>query len=256
MSGVWGKPCGNFIFADSNRNVGSFYSRSDLKIILPDDLFNSLPDNDMIDEETVYKSLKGNRINGRKVSFDEYLIVAIFRQNFPGIIIEQQVPWGQKSIDIQVSYKGVTKFVEFCGPIHFIKSYKYPPPENPLNRAHEIEKELGTECIIWPYWAQRCVVTANAVFTGNGGLAAFWNANVYFKDFYFENSAEIIKIINSRLGLERNGGIWYAYEKNSENRIKPQHLCDDPDKLIPKGAKDSDLDYWVPPRLRDNSESQ
>ena len=87
-----------------------------------------------------------------------------------------------------------------------------------------------------------------------GGYGALWTSNVFFSDFCFENSAEIIKDLSKPFDVEKDGGIGYFYEGNSYGIDKPEHFILDKvrhheksiEVFIPKGTPSEDINYWLP----------
>lgn len=252
---------GTFNLNNSDYYIGSYYSENDLKIILNTDDFglsklNFI--NGLIDENEVHKAFYNNRIlncypnriNNAKISFDEYIIIALIKKVYPNAIIEQQIKFGRKKIDLLVTINGVKKFIEFCGPSHFILS-NYGVPKNILDRKYEIEKEFNIECIIFPYWIQKCESTIKSIFEKDvKGFGCIWSSNVHYGNFYYDDSANTIDIINKQFNCDRNGyGYFYV---NSFNRNNFEHPIinkiinnkKDINILLPNGFKDKEK--WLP----------
>lgn len=88
----------------------------------------------------------------------------------------------------------------------------------------------------------------------SGGYGALWTTKVFFSDFHFDNSAEIIKGLSQPFDVEKDGGIGYFYEENYCGVNKPEHQImkdirngkSKVDVLIPKGASVEDKNYWIP----------
>lgn len=266
---ILGKPNGIFDLMESDRCVGSFLTKSDLCNILSvvdkdlDGLkFKRVNGLEVIDEKTVqkiwYEEKIGNappsRIGNAKISLDEYILKKLIQISFPDSKIEHQFKWGRKRIDFRVVVNNVQKFIEFDGPSHF--AFMGRPPADPFERKKAIEDEFGIECVIWPYWIQRCTTNVKAIFDDKiCGLGALWSTNIHFGDFYFDNSSEIIETINSRFNAERNGGFSYFYEKNTVSRNNPEHPIIEKilhkkekiKRLLPKGFESEAR--WLPEKI-------
>ncbi len=260
-----GKAKGIFDIDQSDNNVGSLFSKKDLCKLFNIDKFNieflKFDKNNFIDEKQLHKNWhKGNfnhicknRIKGIKIGFDELIIIYLLKKIFINIDIEQQYRCEKKYIDIKIKKDNDIKFIEFLGPSHFVPSYYNKCPLNPLERKKYIEDKTGYECILWPYWIQKCETNIKAIFDNKiNGLGAIWSANVFFNYFVLDNSADIIDIISDRFRIIRNDSYGYMYENNSENRNKPEHPILNKIRkdisnltyLIPKGHKN--IDRWIP----------
>ena len=266
-----GKAIGLFDLRDSDRAVGSMLSKVDVKSILgvsdsditliPFKLYNNTLSIDELYLQRIWANGKipnahPPRIGKFKVSFDEYLLLSLIKLTYPDADVQQQVPWGRRSIDFKVSRKGVSKLIEFHGPTHFV-DMGYGSLEDPFIRKDKIEQEFSVECVIWPYWIQRCKRNVSALFDASAsGLGALWSATRHFGEFEFKNSADIILKINKRFQADRIGGIGYFYGPATEGRNNPMHpIIDqianghqDIDFLIPRGSESRE--YWVPDSIR------
>lgn len=274
--GLLGKPLGFFSLRESDKYVGSYIHKDDVKAILgvsDDDLkdveFKTICGDLYIDESTLRKKYwekglipnsvpwkKGNSI----ISLDEYILIAIIKDTYPDAKVTSQYKWGRKYIDIYVENANSKFFIEFHGPGHFKKMSIYKDPENPFIRKKAIEQEFGYPCYIWPYWIQRCKknlqIMLGDIDNNIQGLGALWSTKVFFGEFFFDNSAEIIDTITRQFNAAPNG-YGYFYEKwNLENGIqKEEHPIlesirkkrKNVNVLIPKGVNSqSDINYWIP----------
>src|SRR5690606_21066088 len=96
---ILGRPEGVFDLIDSDKYVGSYLTKSDVKEILnisDNDLaevdFTNVDGNEVIDERKIqklwYESKIPNAIKPEKSSLDELLLIAIIRRTYPDIEIE------------------------------------------------------------------------------------------------------------------------------------------------------------------------
>lgn len=264
--GMLGAPHGLFDLNNSDNNVGSYITEMDTCDFLnikSEDLdglkFISINGCRAIDERDLQSAFNNNNIKNApnnksgnaRISLDEYILIKIIQKTYPTSIIEHQVKWGRKKVDLRVTVNGVSKIIEFHGPFHFIPRFK--GLEDPFIRKKQTEDHFKIECIIWPYWIQRCSRNVRAIFEDDvSGLGALWSAGVYFNKFHFSNSAEIIENISDRFKAKRNNSIGYFYEKGKNTRIKPEHpIIDKVIKgkknrsiLLPKGFIDKEK--WLP----------
>ena len=196
------------------------------------------------------------KVGAAKRSFDELILERLIKITFPNAIVNIQVPFGRKKLDIVVSHERVTKGIEFLGPSHFIQQYQREL-KSPLERKQEAEDTLGYECVLWPYWIQRCATNVCAIFDSSvAGLASVWSTKAHFGDFQLYESARIIHTITKRFRAFREDGIGYMYLSNHTQ--KPVHPIID---QIAKGksrverliARDNFLEkrFWIPPTLKD-----
>lgn len=264
-----GPPEGIFNLNDSDKCVGSYLTKSDIKEILDvqeNDLskvmFRQIDGLEVIDESQIhklwYKGKIPNAISVNKSSLDELLLIAIIRRTFPDIQIERQIRVKKFSMDLRLTLLGKPPvFIEFDGPSHFAYS-RYGVPRNPPFRKKEIvESETGTEVINWAYWIQRCERNVKAIFDNSvKGYGALWGTEIHFGMFVFENSAEIIDKITARFNAVDDEGYGYFYEGYTRNRNNPKHPIIEQIKngktnisiILPLGYKDKN--YWVPDRLK------
>lgn len=274
-----GRPLGIFSLKESDRYIGSFISKADVKRILSvnaDDLkdvpFKELNGNLYIDETTLRKKFweKGaipharpSKIGNSTISLDKYILIEIIRQTYPSAKIQSQFKWGRKYIDIYVEIGDRKFFIEFHGPGHFKKLNIYRDPENPFERKTKIEQEFGIPCYIWPYWIQRCSSNLRILLgdaqTDERGYGALWSTKVFFGEFLFDNSAEIIMEITNAFNAVPDGRYGYFYEEwnGKDGRIKESHPIINKilkgkksrDLLIPNGIRKGDEALWLPGEL-------
>lgn len=268
---ILGRPQGLFDLYNSDCCVGSMVSKSDVMDILglhERDLY-SISFKDVngiaaIDERELQKLWYSRaipnsppaKIGNASVSLDEMILVKLVALAYPNAIVEHQVPWGRKRVDLRVTVAGTSKLIEFHGPSHFAPSQYNPNPEHPSIRKAGIEEHFGIECVLWPYWIQRCVANVRAIFEPNAnGLGALWSTNVHFGTFVFQDSAQVIDSINVRFRALRNNGCGYFYGPSTESRNNPEHPIIEQirrgkkrvEVLLPRGH--DGIERWVPPCL-------
>ncbi len=266
--GILGHPQGLFELHSSDSCVGSMLSINDIVEILgvAESALRSVPFNNWngiqaIDERELQKLWYSNaipnsppaKIGNAKVSLDEIILMKLIQLAYPNAVVEHQGPWGRRRVDLKVTVEGTSKFIEFHGPNHFAPSRYNTNPEHPAIRKAEIESHFGIECVLWPYWIQRCVLNVRAVFDSNvNGLGVLWSTNVNFGAFVFSDSAQVIEGINDRFRASRNGGCWYFYGPETESRNNPAHPVigqiqqgkKSIELLIPRGY--GNREQWVP----------
>ena len=194
------------------------------------------------------------------ISMDEYILICLIKLTYPKANVLSQYKWGRKYIDIFVEDGKRRFFLEFHGPGHFKKLSVYKDPENPFVLKKQIEEEFGIPCYIWPYWIQRCssnlrILLGNATHSERG-FGALWSTKVFFGEFFFDNSAQIICDISSQFNALPDGDCGYFYEEWNENsgRIKEEHPIINRilsvkaklDLLIPKGVQPEEKSKWLP----------
>lgn len=275
--GLLGKPLGVFSIEESDKYVGAFFSKDDVKTILgisDEDLtvvpFKDLNSIQCIDETTLRKEYweKGlisnavpAKVGNASVSFDEYVLMAIIRHTYPSADITPQYKWGRKRIDMLVKIGDKKFFLEFHGPGHFKNLSGFKDPEDPFIRKTQIEKEFGIPCYIWPYWIQRCSSNLR-ILLGDAkpeerGYGALWSTKVFLGDFLFDNSAQIIEDITKPFNAAPDGEYGYFYEgwdEGTYGRIKEEHPIIKRimngrvaiDRLIPKGIDPGTENKWLP----------
>ena len=275
--GLLGKPLGIFSLDESDKYVGSFISKPDVKDILgvnDEDLknvpFKKLNESIYIDETTLRKywekgiipHARPSKIGNSTISLDEYILIEIIKRTYPAAKIQSQFKWGRKYIDIYVEIDDRKFFVEFHGPGHFKKLSLYRDPENPFKRKRQIEKELGFPCYIWPYWIQRCSSNLKILLRDSDerGFGALWSTKVFFGEFHFDDSAQIIAAITNSFKAAPFDEYGYFYEEwnGTLSRTKEAHpiikkILDgkqDVNILIPKGIKPKERNKWLPKELQ------
>ena len=262
---------GIFSLDNSDRYCGSYISLSDAARILrvEQSALQHLPSvrsgtNVYISDQKLgrawasgtIQSPRGSfRHTGGSTSFDELIILTIIELALPGAHVETQVRVGRRVADFRISHGGKSAVVEFLGPYHFIRRTLDQKMIDPRERASYIEDVLGEECIIWPYWVQRCASNARAIFDpAIQGIGSIWSTSAHFGDFFFADSSNLIQTINRRFRLERHEGIGYFY--TDELAAKPVHPIirrirtgrDPIRRLIPPGPI-TDPKYWLPKSL-------
>lgn len=271
IMGTLAKGKGKFSLLDSDNNIGSFFSKEDLAEILEIDnvsgFYEALRRKDLlkegcVDEGDMYKQFKELKNEFSKiklkryVSLDECVLFAIFRRTFPDAEIKQQVIINGKYIDFEITHNGITKYIEFDGPGHFIKGRYDSTLEDLFERVKMVKQVTGCELIRWPYWIQRCSRNAQIIFdTSLKGYGALWTTTKFFNEFSIPNPSETIKRLTRRFNAENKDGIGYFYEASNDVRIKPEHILiksasKNKDKLkcfLPPDAED--MYYWIPTQL-------
>jgi hypothetical protein len=236
---VLGPPQGLFSLHHSDRCVGSMFSKLDIMEILgvsEADLakisFDKYDGVDAIDERLLQARWYSNdaipnappcKIGNATISLDEIVLKKLILIAYPEATIVQQIPWGKKRIDLKVTLGGESKLIEFLGPFHFALGPFGKPRGDPRIRKKKAENHFGIECVIWPYWIQRCVRNVHAIFDQDiEGLGALWGTNYHFGSFVFEDSAELIDELTDRFRANRDG-YGYFYGPNTRGRTNPEH---------------------------------
>src|SRR5262249_49076360 len=142
--------------------------------------------------------------------------------------------------------------VEFFGPSHFIPQFrgKIKPP---TDRKKSIEDHLGCECVVWPYWIQRCESNVRALFDASAvGKAAVWSTQAHFGDFVLPRSSAFIIGLSQRFNAVSADGLGYMY-LDGRTKNKPVHPivkrimngAERKEQLIPPG-NDRPEAFWLP----------
>lgn len=275
--GLLGKPLGTFSLEESDKYVGSFFSEDDIKTILhviDEDLkdvsFSEKGGRLYIDEATLRKEYweKGlipnavpAKVGKATASFDEYVLMAIIRHTYPSAIITPQYKWNGKRVDMHVEIGNKKFFLEFHGPGHFKNLSGFKDPADPFVRKSDIEKEFGIPCYIWPYWIQRCAsnlkILLGEASPSARGYGALWSTRVFFGDFLFDNSAQIIEELTKPFNAAPDGEYGYFYEgwdEGTYGRVKEEHPIIKRimsgkvaiERLIPKGISPGTENNWLP----------
>jgi len=269
-----GKPQGIFDLNDSDKCVGSYLIKSDVKEILQindNDLtavtFRTINNTDVIDERQLQKLWYENKIpnaipckiGGTKISLDELILSTIIKRTFPKIQIERQVKVKRYKMDLKLTLENKPSvFIEFDGPSHFAFSrYRGNPKNHPFRKKEIVQGETGFEVVNWAYWIQRCTSNVRAIFDNSiKGYGALWSTEVLFGMFFFEDSASIIDTITKRFNAVDEKGYGYFYGKETRERNNPEHPIiekirngkESIELIIPKGCQDRN--YWLPEKLR------
>lgn len=152
--------------------------------------------------------------------------------------------------------------VEFFGPSHFIPQYGRNP-EAPSERVAAIQDKLGIECVVWPYWIQRCETNVKVLLGDDiEGIAAVWSTKAHFGDFTLDGAASVISELSKRFNALGKSGIGYMYT-NERTPNKPVHPIVDRiqkgkekrSRLIPRDNQFSES-YWLPSSLVPEGEGQ
>jgi len=263
------KSQGIFKLHDSDNYCGSFISVDDAALILgvEESALRLLPkvkegDDLYISELDIHREWGGGKIIGAPPSkigyatrsFDELIVIKLIELTFKGCHVEPQIKFGRKYVDIKVTYKDISLFIEFMGPSHFIPQYSREIV-SPFIRKKEVEDYFGEECIIWPYWIQRCTKNIkNLIQNYEDGLASVWSTKAYFRDFVLPNADQIIVSICKRFGAVKDDGIGYMYGNKYTNKpIHPivQQIIEgkqSKNRLIPNGNLYPES-FWLPEAL-------
>ena len=267
----------NSIFSlnESNKYIGSLISKQDAeKIFEVDDLSYLYKKKEYMDEGVLQKHWykkeiincpHQHRSGNIVISFDELVLSKIMKIAYPTLEIEQQVNFdGRKYVDFVLTLGTDKKVVEFMGPHHFINHHNASNFQNPLDRKKLIEDCFGFECVIWPYWIQRCRGNVKTIFEKEKyqGSAALWSSKAMFCDFSFPESGQMIVDISKRFNALLSG-IGYMYDElDSEYRKKSEHPSINQvlnnHKLVemyfPWGAGIERPWFWVPHKICKNYE--
>lgn len=261
---------GIFLLHDSDRYCGSFLRIEDAAEILEvgTDLLWVLPTKSLngstvIGELDLHKAWGSGKIEsplrpqvgGARRSLDELIVRKLLQIVLPGTSVECQVPFGRKRVDISFTHNGRTTFIEFVGPSHFIPQYQRELT-SPLVRKAEVEDHFGAECVVWPFWIQRCTRNIKAIVDGKtSGLASVWSTKALFGDFVYPGSAQIIIELSNRFNAVLTSGLGYMYGNSCTN--KPVHPIIEAiragkankQRLIPNGS-DRAESFWLPEEIR------
>lgn len=266
--GFLGSPHGIFRLRQSDDWCGSYLPTSDAADVLsvgvsafPANIVRNIRGEPCIADSELQKAWAAGRIKGApptkigpaQVSLDEMIVIALVRIALPDAVIEQQVPMGRLRVDLRITCGSDARLVEFLGPGHFVRSYGRDP-SSPTSRRQRLEQHFGVECVLWPYWIQRCIRNVLVIFEkANRGLASVWSTNALFGDFVVNDAAGTVEQLTSRFDAIRPGGIGYMYT-NEEVHNKPFHpivqqLRDgwvSPSKMVPPGSY-RPQSFWLPP---------
>ncbi len=259
-----GKPTGIFDLEDSDNNCGSYLKKKDIITILnckESDIdfveFTRLNDELVIDERSFQKIWYNNKLLNKsniKMSFDEMIFCSLLKSTYPDAEVIQQFRVGRKVVDFKIGVNNTEILLDFDGPNHFVMT-KYGVPTDVRIRRDSIEKESGLALVNIPYWIQRSKNTVMAIIDGiNKSRGALWSSEVFFGDFVFNDSAQIIIELSDRVNCDLTQGVGYFYEGWSglRGQVKPTHPILDRIKnrreslsrLLPKGA--GDKKFWTP----------
>jgi len=265
---ILGIPEGIFDLNDSDKCVGSYLTKSDVKEILKvNDIdlsvvnFKILDGIEVVDERQIQKLWYENKISNAipvgKSSLDELLLIAIIKRTYPKIQIERQISVKRFSMDLKLTLEGKSVFIEFDGPSHFVISRYGPPKQEPFRKKKIVEDATGIEVVNWAYWIQRCSSNVKALYDNSiKGYGVLWSTEIHFRMFVFENSAEIIETITKRFNAIDESGFGYFYGGQTRERNNPEHPIIEKMKsgkadvglIIPKGCKNRS--FWLPEKLK------
>jgi hypothetical protein len=198
------------------------------------------------------QSPHAHRIGAASRSLDELILKRLVEIVWPDAQVDPQVAFGRKRVDLSVRRGPHRVLVEFVGPSHFIPQYSRPLL-TPLERKQVVEAYFGDECVIWPYWIQRCERNVRALFDSSvEGLAAVWSTKAMFGDFADPNTADMVTTLTSRFNALSTDGIGYMYlaEHTPHKPIHPiinkiLNGAERKERLIPKGNRWGEQ-FWMP----------
>ena len=273
--GALGKSSGLFSLKESDKMVGSFFSVTDLYVILGIDKisvdefrsvlkqFGLISRNGFVDESKLYKKFDylverySTPVSKKRISFDEYVIRSLIKDAIPEAVIEQQVIipgiCSNSPVDFRISYNGATIYLEFDGPSHFAQTGQYQVRDS-RNKKKKVEDITGIECVCWPFWIQRCKQNVLALFDPSvKGIGALWSSKALFGNFCIEKPSELILSETKRFNAIRDDGIGYFYGSENDGRVMPEHpivekiLNDEAaiNVLIPPDVN-TDYEFWIP----------
>ena len=185
-------------------------------------------------------------------SLDELILKRLVEIVWPDAQVEPQVAFGRRRVDLAVRLGRRRVLVEFVGPSHFIPQYARPL-SSPLERKKAVEAHFGDECVIWPYWIQRCERNVRALFDSSvEGLAAVWSTKAMFGDFADPNAADVVVTLTMRFNALPADGIGYMYLAE-RTPYKPNHPiikkildgAEQKERLIPRGDRWG-VQFWMP----------
>ena len=258
---------GVFRLHDSDNYCGSMVSLSDTAEIFDVDAsalaglkITEVEGENFVNELDLHKAwgsgaiptVHPSRIGSAKRSLDELILMKLVKLVYPTALITPQMKAGRLQADLFVELENKRIAIEFFGPSHFIPQYpgELKPPSQ---RRESIEGHLKCECVVWPYWIQRCEANIRAIFaTGTVGKASVWSTKAHFGDFVMPNSAEIVIELSQRFNAIGADGLGYMYLA-SKTKNKPVHpivkrIMDGKqrrEKLIPKG-NEKPTSFWLP----------
>jgi hypothetical protein len=194
------------------------------------------------------------RLGAATRSFDELILQRLLELTFDGASVTPQVPFGRRSVDLDISVGDKRVLIEFLGPSHFVPQFGTAKP-GPLQRKLSVEEYFGAECVLWPYWIQRCQLNALALVGRSvEGLASVWSTEAFFGQFAANDAGNLIEQLTNRFRAMSPDGIGYMYTDERVN--KPVHPIVASiqagrvsiDRLIPHGTTRTTR-FWVPKQL-------
>lgn len=261
---IYKNPSGIFDLVNSDHSIGSFLKKEDLEFILKSNFEKFTLDNlkfnskNLVNEWEVYNSFrKGlivSRLDINQRSFSELILSSVIKLTYPNSIIIPQFKEKKKKIDFLVEHNNKKYLIDYDGPYHYIHYFKnWKEPDNPLIRKDKMEQLFGISYFIWPYWIPLCSTNVQSLVGENiNGVAGLWSCTMFFNDFYFSNSDEIIQKISNQFGIIDLSTI-YDFNPISS---KPEHPILSEvrknkkllSKLIPPGTINTDI--YIPLEFR------
>jgi very-short-patch-repair endonuclease len=243
---VYLKPTG--IFDPVNNTNGSFFDISLVKEILGLDReqlkyypWKINPENGrpFLDELTIQKIWYKIHRKNRLISFDEMVLAYLFRKYLPNTRITQQVRVEKYTMDFEIINVDDNRqkkiFVEFEGINHFVFS-RYGEPKDFRIKKKFVEETTGVEVVNWAFWISRQKENVLRLFVDKiVGVGKIWNSNKLFGDFFFADSADLIRDVNQRFGIENCRDFYHDHPWNKD----PEKSR----KFFPPRMGD-DFEYW------------
>jgi hypothetical protein len=183
------------------------------------------------------------------------IVLTLFEIALPSAVLESQVGFGNRTVDFCVTNGSTKVVIEFFGPYHYIRrNPQQRTPIHPEIRKQQVEDFFGCECVVWPYWIQRCTANVKAIFEPSvHGVASIWSTSAQFGDFLFPDSADVILSSTQRFGAVRDG-LGYIYGNDVVS--KPVHPIvsrirqgrESVSRLLPRG-RSQPPEFWLPKDL-------
>ena len=124
---ILGRPQGVFELNNSDKSIGSFFTKDDIKEFLgvnDSDVdflkFKVVDGFEVIDERKIQKAWYGGEINNAPPvecsSLDEFILISIIREALPNCEIERQIRIKRFKMDFKITYKGKSILKIDCLP--------------------------------------------------------------------------------------------------------------------------------------------
>lgn len=285
MTPTW-EPDGFFELSDSDNHVGSLYSIEDMMTILSipstnKELFTKqlkrrklLDDANRIKEPQLFKKGKIKGENKKRwiilmeslstekplksQTLSELELIALIKKAYgTDVVVDAQKQIGNYFIDIKATINNKNYYIDFLGPRHHFENDE--DIDNDFKRKSELEQQLNTRIIEWPYWIQFCERNVRIAFGENlKGKGAIWGSEIFWGGLSEKIKNRILELSKSFNAIHGDG-IGYFYELWEENGciIKPAHPIIDMiksgkksiDLLLPANLDVKEKKYWLPKEL-------